>query len=373
MGQFYMFPIQPLTHNMSNQVRGLLASINSIDYGFGSRFLDPAILPAGNGSGVCFSPDGNYLAVTSASPPYISVYPFSVSSGFGSKFPDPNTPLPEAAYSIAFNPSSNVIVVGTSNNSGNNVLHAYAWSASGFGTRFSNPTTLPAGTVLSVAFSPSGSHLAVAHAAFPRVSIYPFDVITGFGSRIANPSISPAGSGNGIAFNAAGNLVAVAHANSPRLTVYPFTGSYGTKLTNPSVLPSSNGLAVAFNPISDALAVGTDDASLTPLGAVYRITSGAFGAKFTDSANLASSKTSVAFSPSGKSIIFSSNTPPYVFAAKWSASIGFGGMYSAPKITIPSSATGISFHPSGLAVAISLSSGGVVVYNYNEDPGFDGS
>jgi hypothetical protein len=58
--------------------------------GFGTKFTNPATLPASTGRGVAFSPSGNAIAVAHFTSPFISVYPWS-GSGFGTKFADPAT------------------------------------------------------------------------------------------------------------------------------------------------------------------------------------------------------------------------------------------------------------------------------------------
>ena len=71
--------------------------------GFGTKYSDPSTLPAGDGGGVAFSPDGADLAVAHSTSPYISVYPWS--SGFGTKYSDPSTLPTSNGYGVAFSPA----------------------------------------------------------------------------------------------------------------------------------------------------------------------------------------------------------------------------------------------------------------------------
>jgi hypothetical protein len=70
--------------------------------GFGTKYANPATLPAGTGYAVTFSPDGANIAVAHISSPFISVYPWS--SGFGTKYADPATLPTGGGVGVAFNP-----------------------------------------------------------------------------------------------------------------------------------------------------------------------------------------------------------------------------------------------------------------------------
>ena len=85
-----------------------------------TKLSDPSSLPAGDGSGCAFSPDGAYLAVSHANSPYITIYKRS-----GDTF-----------------------------------------------TKLSDPSSLPTGVGYGCAFSPDGTYLAVAHSVSPYITIY---------------------------------------------------------------------------------------------------------------------------------------------------------------------------------------------------------
>ncbi len=130
------------------------------------KLSDPSTLPASNGWGCAFSPDGAYLAVVHYIPPYITIYKRS-----GDTF-----------------------------------------------TKLANPSTLPASNGWGCAFSPVGAYLAVAHSLPPYITIYKHsgDTFT----KLADPSTLPAGIGRGCAFSPDGAYLAVAHQNSPYITIY---------------------------------------------------------------------------------------------------------------------------------------------------------
>ena len=74
-----------VAHNTSPRI-----TVYPWDDGFGTKFANPATLPAGNGKGVAFSPAGDAIAVAHASSPFVTAYPWS-GAGFGAKFANPAT------------------------------------------------------------------------------------------------------------------------------------------------------------------------------------------------------------------------------------------------------------------------------------------
>jgi hypothetical protein len=80
--------------------------------------------------------------------PFITAYPWS-GSGFGTKFANPATLPASFGMDTAFSPSGDAIAVA---HHGSPFVTAYPWSGSGFGTKFANPATLPTGNGSGVAF-----------------------------------------------------------------------------------------------------------------------------------------------------------------------------------------------------------------------------
>ena len=100
-------------------------------------------------SGMQNATTGNYLAVARTISPYISVYPWS-GSGFGTKFSNPATLPASTGYGVAFSPAGDTIAVAHDTTP---FISVYPWSGSGFGTKFSNPATLPTGRGNGVKFA----------------------------------------------------------------------------------------------------------------------------------------------------------------------------------------------------------------------------
>lgn len=137
------------------------------------------------------------IALAHGGTPYVTAYPWTVSSGFGVKLPNPTTTPTVTAYGVAFSPTATAIAVSHSSSP---CITAYPWSPAGFGTKYTNPATLPTGDGLSVAFSPAGDAIAVGHNTTPFVSAYPWNASTGFGTKYADAASLIPNGGNGVAF-----------------------------------------------------------------------------------------------------------------------------------------------------------------------------
>ena len=75
-----------VAHNNSPRV-----SAYPFSAGFGTKYANPATLPASNGNGVAFT--AGSIAVAHNNTPFVSAYPFS--AGFGTKYANPAT-LPDS-------------------------------------------------------------------------------------------------------------------------------------------------------------------------------------------------------------------------------------------------------------------------------------
>jgi hypothetical protein len=313
-----------------------ITAYNWTSSGFGTKYTNPATLPAGTTRGVAFSPSGNAVAAAHDNSPAITAYPWSI-SGFGTKFTNPVTVPTGSGFSTAFAPNGNTVAVGHDTTP---FVSAYPWSISGFGTKFTNPATLPTGTGNGVAFTPASDAIAVAHATTPFVSAYPWSG-GGFGTKFTNPATLPASTGNGVAFSPSGAAIAVAHTTTPFITAYPWSGSgFGTKYANPATLPTGNGRGVAFNPSGDAIAVIHDT---TPFVSIYSWSGSGFGTKFSDPATLPiGNGFGGAFSTYGDAVAVAHTTTPFVTVYPWSSS-GFGTKYANPTTLPANTCTSVAF------------------------------
>jgi hypothetical protein len=88
---------------------------------------------------VAFSPAGNNVAITHGSTPFVTAYPFT--TAFGTKYANPASLPAGGGNGVAFSRSGSSIAIGHVNSP---YISAYPFSNSGFGTKYANPASLPA-------------------------------------------------------------------------------------------------------------------------------------------------------------------------------------------------------------------------------------
>jgi hypothetical protein len=220
---------------------------------------DPASLPAGNATGCAWSPNGQFLAVSHTTTPFVTIYEVS----------------------------------GT--------------GASATFTKLSNPASLPAGDGKGVTFSADNRFMAVAHATTPFVTIYEINGTTF--TKLSDPASLPAAQGNGVAFSRDGLHMAVAHTTTPFVTIYSISDTTFTKLSNPSTLPDGNGQGVAFSTDNQFLSVAH---TTTQFVTIYRYVSGVW-TKQTDPATLpAGNAHSTCWSDNNRFMVVGHTTTPFI-------------------------------------------------------------
>jgi WD40 repeat protein len=177
-----------------------------------SKLADPATLPGTalfggkNPTGVCWSPENRYLAISSENSPFLFIY-----------------------------------------------------ERSGTTLTLVSDTAGLASTTETVAISADGTFLVVGQAVSPYVKIYQFS--GGSCSVVSNPASLPAGEVVSAAWSPNGLYLALAHWTSPRIIVYQRSGTTFTKLTDPVDLPPGNGYGVSFSPDNQFLAHVADTTS----------------------------------------------------------------------------------------------------------------
>ena len=116
--------------------------------GWGTKFTAPVLAnrPTGGVSGIVFRKDNDVLVISNGTASAaIIAYAWST-AGFGTKFADPAT-LPAVGNSGSnrgksrFTKDGNNLIIGSNSSP---YIHAWAWSA-GFGTKYSDPSNLPPG------------------------------------------------------------------------------------------------------------------------------------------------------------------------------------------------------------------------------------
>lgn len=144
--------------------------------GFGTKYADPSVL--GNERGTAFSPDGSVVVLTAGGG--VLAYPWNSTTGFGTKYADPTTGIGAEGTAVDFSPAGDAILVGR-DGSFVSTLHVFLWSnATGFGTKFSTSGTT---AVYCAKFSPNGNSIAVVFGSGNGLYIYPWSTATGLGTR----------------------------------------------------------------------------------------------------------------------------------------------------------------------------------------------
>lgn len=274
---------------------------------------------AGNTSCVAWHPSGAWVAVASATSPFVQVFP--VSSGvFGPAIPNPGALPPAAVTGVAWSPTGDALlwVGGTTP-----FIGGWPFTNGVFGTVYSNPGTA-AQASHSVKFHPGGLFVALGLDAAPGVAAYAFTSSGGFGSKSAAPSPSTFLTSqvpDAISFSPDGAYIAVANTATPFIHVWPFSagGAFGTVVANPGTLPASQVFGIFFSPYNDYL-FGTTQTGATVLYA-YPWT-GVFGTLGTNATTLPPTTNLFGCSvhPSGDHVAWYGNTTPFM------------GIYAAPHV-----------------------------------------
>jgi len=283
-----------------------------------TKLPNPVILPTGNGKGVAFSPDGNYLSIAHTTTPYITIYAKNLSDlSNWTKLADPATLPTSTGYGVAFSPDTDYMAIAHLTAPNLTIYMKNLTDPSNW-TKLADPVITPTGQGKGVAFSPDGNYLSVAHVISPFITIYAKDftdpsnwtkladpvtlpISTGNGvsfspdgnyltlgystvppaiiiykrntsdasnwTKLQNPATLPTNTANGVAFSQDANYMTIAHATSPYLTNYQknLTAlSNWTKLANPITLPESTGDGAAFSPDSFYMGIANADPSGSP-------------------------------------------------------------------------------------------------------------
>lgn len=257
-----------------------------------------------------------YIAVSHATSPYLTIYPWGSQAGFGTKVANPASLPAGNGQCVAFSPAGTEVVVGVD---ASPYIAAYPWSSSGFGTKFSDPATLPSSAITSVAFNLTGTVLFTLSSS-GVLRAYNWSS-SGFGSSIA--SVSTGLSGNGIAVSPDGNNVSVAGSSSPYMKTFPWDGSsFGSAYAGSSL--GSTGISASFSPLNNALAVGVSSTSGLK---VLQFTDGVgYGSTFTTAQNAPE----LTFDDTGDYVFYASTGTFSAGAMPWTGS-GFGSAIALPS------------------------------------------
>lgn len=179
-----------------------------------------------------FSPDGNYLAISSATSNGFRVFntsDWSVATTIGSG-------SLQSISGIQFSPDSNYLALASEFNDRAYVFNTSDWS------RVPLTGSVPNGNINSVDFSKDGTIMTFVGSQSP----YIFRYTTSNWTRMSNLESLPASTCRGVKFSEDGNYMAVGlDTETPYFKVYTYPGF--TMLPDPVILPTGLGNDVAFN------------------------------------------------------------------------------------------------------------------------------
>ena len=200
-------------------------------------------------SGDCgWSPDGEYVAVTVVSSPYLKILKRK-----GDDFEALSNPatMPGSCFCPTFSPCGTYLAIGLTSSP---YLYIYKRDGDTF-TKLDNPASLPSAGMQVTEWSPDGRYLAVGGGTGGSLlAIYERDGDTF--TKLSDPADMPPGAVNGMSFSSDGKYLAIAHGNSPYILIYKRNVSTFTKLATVDSMPGTS-YCIKFSPDGDYLAVGS--------------------------------------------------------------------------------------------------------------------
>jgi|GEM_PF-683014 len=194
-------------------------------------------------------------------------------------------------------------------------ISAYRFNqATGLVSKFAAPASPPGGTVMGIAVHPSGAYVSVAGNGSPGVATYRWDPTTGFGEKLAAPSpIST--SATGVAFNESGTHVAVSSIGAPVVRIYRWSDGYGA-VTGSLSDPIFGSRSVAISDKAGLVVCGSEGGGASALIYRWDATSGV-GVRIPQPSDFVSVSRSVAISPDGKAVAFTSSGNDGMGICEW--------------------------------------------------------
>jgi len=277
----------------------------------------------------------SYVVTSSTTSPFLDVYPFTSGTGYGTRFSNPAT-LPAGGAIVTaprFSPSGNAIVLAHTTTPR---VTGYPFSSGGFGTKYADPATTP-GTIGTGTSFISATEVAVSSIGTPSSMTFGFSSSSGWGSRNIG---SPTSISGGTAVSARSNVAFFAYQNTPYIAMYPCTNpGLGTRYSAVSPTPTTTssfgyGSHVSGSPNDVALAISS--------AVVYNVwpwtVGSGFGTRYTTSAPSgfgASGGSGVKFSKNGD-YLHIGGTGANFAVYPWVTGTGPGTRFSAPASSIGS-------------------------------------
>lgn len=299
--------VQPLDYfSVGSFTRNFNQIYPQFQWGSPSKITNPGTLPTGNATGASWSPNGEFLCVSHATSPFLTIYQRSGLSF--TKLANPGTLPTGNATKAKWSSNGELLVIS---HEVSPFITIYLRAGSVF-TKITNPVTLPTGIAYDASFSLNGQFLAVAHDTTPFISIYQRSASTTF-SKLTNPASLPPANARSVCFSPDGVYLAVGCSASPYILIYKRSGTTFTALTAPATLPGGVVRGLSFSPDGAFLSVACDGA--TPL-LVYQRSADTFTALSSPATLPTGNGYSCNWSLNGETLVVAHSSSPFVSTYK---------------------------------------------------------
>lgn len=220
-----------------------------------TKLASPPSMPPGQAQGCAFSPDGTHLAVVFNGAPYVRIY--KRSGDTFTALPNPSA-LPRGNWR-ACSFSGDGAYLAVAGESSDYVTKIVLYKREGDVFTEVSASLSAINTLAACVFSPDSKHLVVGEYSSVRVlkrSGDTFSLVFGLSKNVSGPL-------NGLAFSPDGSHVAVAHSRSPFISVFQLTGDTLTEVPIPPIELGADQTATscAYSPDGRLLLVGTTGVS----------------------------------------------------------------------------------------------------------------
>lgn len=272
-----------LVGNTSPYIQGFFLDRN---HGVGSAITVPGTPPAGAANAVAMHPSGMFVGVAHQTTPFFTVYSL-LGTGGGTITAPVYTKLTNAvtlptnqATGICFSPTGDFITVTSlsspwlqtwafTNYTGNGVVTAGA-----IGAIVTNPSIVPVGggnvgAPMQVAWRPQADYIAFAQSSSPYLYVVPFNrASAAYGTPLTINATTSAlnGQGTGVAWTPDGQYLIVSQISSPWVNVFDFSaGTIGAPVAYDSTPFSAQINAMIASPDGNSLYCSTAAGSVIGL------------------------------------------------------------------------------------------------------------
>lgn len=286
--------------------------------------------------------DSKYLAIllTNTSP-YLMILRRSGESFFLISYPSPA--VSTGGEAVSWSPDGQYLAV-----SQYSAPWMYIYKRSGDDLFRLNLSLLLPGNVRSISWTADGQYLATAHAGSPHFSVHKR---TGDSfARLANPTIFPSQAGEAISWTPDGRYLALGHNGAPGLIIYEKEGEVLTKIEDPIAISSGTGISVNWSPDGQYLAKSESPSNIC----IYK-RSGDVVTQLPNAIDATGgSNHTVEWSPDGNYLAVSNNSGPGVSAILLYKRIDetFILVPNFPNEGGPDNAIGLAWSPDGSYLAV---------------------